>query len=504
MPARMWRHGIHSFLELLRHRLPDSLEHMLAFVYLAYSMMTLLLESVISFEETWIECLGDLARYRMAIEEVDPRDRETWAGVARMWYNKAADKSPTVGRIQHHLAVLARPNIVQQAFYYCKSLTSVAPFQNAKESIALLFNPFLESNEIASQRYPPPEAMFVKALGMLFKDWPIKQHEELFVDFCNNYLGNHIGRVTAKFKTQGPEMAICLCSATFYFGRTDAFLPEVFRAQDYIKKAITDSQRIPNSDDHPIDGSRAYPTSLQKAWADVDSLPAWGELQPNNERFAASQLVVEQAFRSLAKVIVEVSKRMGDRNIVPFFHVVLAYLYGVAFIPPAFLYVKGFIPWYAIAFFLSTLGRSGAVEARYEGEEFPTKSGSTGHVPEDDSLRGLMFCFHYYPPGFFDGQVTNDQERALEKPSHAISRAERCLWLAFRLTTVSFSENRSSVIKFLQVEGCLHYDPETKKFSAANNIPSHESIQDSFSPDSRSPTMSLENDPDTDMAGVDP
>ena len=32
MPARMWRHGIHAFLELLRHRLPESLEHMLSFV----------------------------------------------------------------------------------------------------------------------------------------------------------------------------------------------------------------------------------------------------------------------------------------------------------------------------------------------------------------------------------------------------------------------------------------------------------------------------------------
>jgi hypothetical protein len=41
MPARMWRHGIHSFLELLRHRLPDSLEHMLTFVHLAYSMVAL-------------------------------------------------------------------------------------------------------------------------------------------------------------------------------------------------------------------------------------------------------------------------------------------------------------------------------------------------------------------------------------------------------------------------------------------------------------------------------
>ncbi|KAI0805932.1 hypothetical protein GGR55DRAFT_654067 [Xylaria sp. FL0064] len=51
MPARMWRHGIHSFLELLRHRLPGSLEHMLTFIYLAYSMMALLYETVPAFED---------------------------------------------------------------------------------------------------------------------------------------------------------------------------------------------------------------------------------------------------------------------------------------------------------------------------------------------------------------------------------------------------------------------------------------------------------------------
>lgn len=41
MPQRMWRHGVQSYLELLRHRLPHSLEHMLTFIYLAYSMLTL-------------------------------------------------------------------------------------------------------------------------------------------------------------------------------------------------------------------------------------------------------------------------------------------------------------------------------------------------------------------------------------------------------------------------------------------------------------------------------
>ncbi|KAF7549093.1 hypothetical protein G7Z17_g6627 [Cylindrodendrum hubeiense] len=85
MPARMWRHGIHSFLELLRHRLPASLEHMLTFLYLAYSMMALLYETVPAFEDTWIECLGDLGRYRMAIEDDDIKDREVWTGGQYFW-----------------------------------------------------------------------------------------------------------------------------------------------------------------------------------------------------------------------------------------------------------------------------------------------------------------------------------------------------------------------------------------------------------------------------------
>ena len=97
IPARMWRHGIHAFLEVLRFRLPDSLDHMLAFIYIAYSMMALLFETVATFQDTWIECLGDLARYRMAIEDDDIRDRETWSGVARSWYRKAVDRNPKVG-----------------------------------------------------------------------------------------------------------------------------------------------------------------------------------------------------------------------------------------------------------------------------------------------------------------------------------------------------------------------------------------------------------------------
>jgi hypothetical protein len=42
---------------------------MLAITYLAYLMMALLYETVPAFEDTWIERLGDIGRYTIALLE---------------------------------------------------------------------------------------------------------------------------------------------------------------------------------------------------------------------------------------------------------------------------------------------------------------------------------------------------------------------------------------------------------------------------------------------------
>jgi hypothetical protein len=104
---------------------------------------TLLLETVPAFEDTWIECLGDLGRYRMAIEDDNVRDREVWAQVARQWYLKSANHSPMTGRLYHHLAILARLDALPQLLYYGKSLAVPVPFTVARESIMTLFEPTL-------------------------------------------------------------------------------------------------------------------------------------------------------------------------------------------------------------------------------------------------------------------------------------------------------------------------------------------------------------------------
>ena len=77
----------------------------------------------------------------MAIEHDDAKDRQIRSSVARSWYGKAAKKSPTIGRLYHHLAIIARPYTLEQLSSYVRCLTSTTPFENARGSITTFFNP---------------------------------------------------------------------------------------------------------------------------------------------------------------------------------------------------------------------------------------------------------------------------------------------------------------------------------------------------------------------------
>ncbi|RMZ03026.1 hypothetical protein D0862_05817 [Hortaea werneckii] len=170
MPARMWKHAIHSFLEVLRHRRPDSYEYMLAFVYLTYQMMALLLETVPRLKDTWVECLGDLARYRMAIEE-DRYLYSHWAGVASSWYIKATDRYPQVGRLYHHLGIVERPSL-QKFACYGKSQTCVIPFPKTSDSMTLLCTPLAEDGNATKTATRPTEASLCRLFAVIYLQKP--------------------------------------------------------------------------------------------------------------------------------------------------------------------------------------------------------------------------------------------------------------------------------------------------------------------------------------------
>ena len=70
--VRLWTFAFHRLLESLRRASfssPVALEHLQDFSYYAYTFYTGLLEdeTLSSFRNGWLEALGDLARYRMAV-----------------------------------------------------------------------------------------------------------------------------------------------------------------------------------------------------------------------------------------------------------------------------------------------------------------------------------------------------------------------------------------------------------------------------------------------------
>ncbi|GAA5893303.1 hypothetical protein JCM6882_007999 [Rhodosporidiobolus microsporus] len=198
IPTRLWQVAFHQLLERMRHAvlsqpLPSSssstsssaeppssnageanvLDHLIDFIHHAYTHYSQLFEdpAVAVFRAAWIEQLGDLARYRMAVAGLasrvhaaqqaalaaaspsssaltaanldaasraprpaapapgagagagagdapsiglaaldtwDLEEQETWREMAREWYAVGVAENPGTGRLQHHLALLSR------------------------------------------------------------------------------------------------------------------------------------------------------------------------------------------------------------------------------------------------------------------------------------------------------------------------------------------------------------------------------------------------------------
>ncbi|KAK4096003.1 hypothetical protein N658DRAFT_437027, partial [Parathielavia hyrcaniae] len=429
MPARMWRHGIHSFLEILRHRLPASLDHMLTFIYIAYSMMALLYETVPAFEDTWIECLGDLGRYRMAIENDDIRDREVWTAVSRHWYSQASDKSLTTGRLCHHLAILARLNVLQQLYYYAKSLCVEIPFLSTRESILTLFDPLMSRTSNPQQaRLGPTELNFVKTHSILFTGKRLEDLEPLMGTFLAS-LDNHIGRSTRRY-----HMAISnICALTGYGDQ-----PNLISAA--LQAFSRDDLKPPEFQDQPMQEATTSTSETPSPRATTAASDSTNQLPNALRMFTATYDVV--------------CRRFGDPNILPFLHVSLVFVRYLTFCPDAMAYLAPHFPWKLTAFMLNTLlnGSSssenvspGSGLARFledtrfpgaleEGKDIKERAKCDRPrrrpLPEDFAMRGFPWVESYLPDGWFvmDERIDDDQ-KYFELPSMTEERGERVVWL---------------------------------------------------------------------------
>ncbi|KAK8036846.1 hypothetical protein PG994_015343 [Apiospora phragmitis] len=380
---RMWKHGIHAFLELLRHRLPASLEHMLTFIYLAYSMMALLYETVPAFEATWMECLGDLGRYRMAIEDDDIRDREVWTAVSRRWYSKASDVVPRTGRLYHHLAILARPNVLQQLCFYSKALSAPDPFYAVRESIMTLFDPLLGSTSQHS-RLLPIDSAYVKAHGLLFTGKTGSEYETAVAEFVNN-LDNHISRTTRRWMECGYFIAISNCWALLSWGN-NSFIYQTIRP-----RAVGNKETVEEYKNRTIPDPNAH------------------------ENAKALEKARHLAEGTYSKVF---------PRILPVYDFI-SLGYGIS---------GGDVPWKMVSMLLNSLLLSCRDFERIQSSEFPRQVEQLPRpLPEDFALRGLLWTEKYFPSGWFSNDKIDDDEKYFEVASMTDERKERILWLAVRI-----------------------------------------------------------------------
>ncbi|ELQ35978.1 hypothetical protein OOU_Y34scaffold00674g1, partial [Pyricularia oryzae Y34] len=175
MPARMWRHGIHSL---------------------------------------------------MAIEDDDVRDREVWTAVSRQWYSRASDKAPTTGRLYHHLAILARPNVVAQLFYYAKSLCVPIPFNSARDSILTLFEPIMAGTH---GKLHAVDRALVRCHGTFFTGKGAEDLEEARDEFLSN-LDLAVAKGARRWLEAGYQIAVTNLCALFGYGLPANVLMRAFDA----------------------------------------------------------------------------------------------------------------------------------------------------------------------------------------------------------------------------------------------------------------------------------
>ncbi|KAF9879594.1 Telomerase-binding protein EST1A [Colletotrichum karsti] len=311
----------------------------------------------------------------MAIEDDDIKDREVWTAVSRHWYSKASDKAPTTGRLYHHLAILARPNALQQLFYYTKSLCVSIPFLSARESIMTLFEPHLSG---AETRIPEIDAAFIRA------------HVDEFI----GKLDNHISRTTERWMKNGYHIGIAQGCALLEYGSESNVIMR------HIKSGKAGDADV------VMEGTEAGPSKKF-----LDAL----------DFTARTQDVI--------------LRRVGDPNVATYVHVTLSFLDHMSKYPSAMSYIEEKMEWKRMALLLNTLLDRCASPEMVDSDAFPRPEDPPRPLPDDFAQRGLLWVDKYYPDNWFTAAKIDDEDKYFEVASMEEERRVRCLWLGRRLAS---------------------------------------------------------------------
>ncbi|KAI6348146.1 hypothetical protein MCOR25_010841 [Pyricularia grisea] len=434
---------------------------MLTFIYSSYSMMALLYETVPAFEYTWIECLGDLSRYRMAIEDDDVRDREVWTAVSRDWYSRASDKAPTTGRLYHHLAILARPNVVAQLFYYAKSLCVPIPFNSARDSILTLFEPIMAGTH---GKLHAVDRALVKCHGTFFTGKGTEDLEDARNEFLSN-LDLAVAKGARRWLEAGYQIAVTNLCALLDYGLPTNVLMRALEAST----KDTPMPKIVVGDEPDSAESQEASETQKSADADDKNAPVASSTEAKDDVVDLSKRFKEvlQFVESTDTIVLS---RLGDLNILSYLNVRLMFLHQMAILkgpggaeakPAAMSHLEASFPWHLLSLCLNSFAAGFETPKKYETSEFP-HTAERRPLPEDWAMRGLVWAEMAFPADHFSvNENMEEDERTFETPSMGDQRRERCLWLAYQIAQIGTAGDGGKEGRWIT------YDADTKKFRPA-------------------------------------
>lgn len=457
IPTRLWKTGFHDLLEGMRHvwlsnaptpahmvghpshGLRDVkqrdvklsarvLDHLTDFIYDAYSFYTSLLEeqTLCNFKSAWIEALGDLARYRMAIaaaitgqeklerkeaaeariddDDDDARpppsgasigaevaeswnleERETWRVTARDWYVMGLTEKPGEGRLHHHLALLCRDvkgDEGRALYHFTKSLATSHPYPTSRETIQPLFDAAIQ------QRRSAPDAqaaeLFLLMHGMIFTRIELDNFEQVFARFLERLDEDRLGATGVKPITQVEwlTMAVVNVNAIMQYGAEDGFIRKAL-AEDSIARKVS---RQPAEDQGELVSVLKKTTLAAPEADDLETYPL---------PFCSA---LRLAFKMFAYALKHPMKTIGlHTQLNPYIAVFLSFLATVLKQKSALSILERFLPWQAMVDFFNTIPRK--VEVRLDAN---AKLTSGPPIPEDWCIRGLEWVGRrVYERGFW-------------------------------------------------------------------------------------------------------
>ncbi|KAF8504047.1 hypothetical protein BU17DRAFT_101528 [Hysterangium stoloniferum] len=480
IPSRQWTNAFHRLLETLRRASatsPVALEHLSDFIYYAYNFYAGLLENPLlsHYRQGWLEALGDLARYRMAVSahiasapfgerihdrpssvftavkepetriddssspsvgpgaavalDVEP-ERETWRKTAKGWYAEALKETPLVGRLHHHLGNVSREvdgEEMRAVYHFVKSMVSTNPFATARESILTIFSP------TAQARRMQPDArtseLFILLHGMIFT------HISL-----DDFAATH-ARFMERLTLEGAEerewimMALINLSAIFEYGRHDSAIRNATLvaalgghapAAGVDKRVIavvsrTEDLKIGDSaeDDKKMDVDEAE----DKVHRTDNNIPRIlsSESQDLSHSF---HLALELTFSMLSYALrnpMRQANAFARPSLNPYITVLLISISILVKHSAVLPLLERAIPWDDIANFLNTVPR-GIANSEVE---HPTRTLTYGceALPEDWCLRGTEWMRRVYERGFWKSDVWGSEVDVLDASEEAADGA---------------------------------------------------------------------------------